>query len=113
MLKIFLSILFVFLAAGMSAQRSFPLLSPDTSLFRPGTVKNACTNDIILYNLRKDPAFKEKEERMNSAIQYAYRSLGGDTITVPVVVHIINQDPGSITDQQVIDGLQNLNDAYS
>ena len=87
-------------------------LEDSAKLFSSPT-RNICSNDIILYNLRKDPAFVAKEEEMNKAILTASRSLTGDTITLPVVVHIINENPNSITDAQVITGIQNLNDAYS
>jgi len=33
--------------------------------------------------------------------------------TVPVVVHIISQNPYAITDQQIIDSINNLNDAFA
>lgn len=37
----------------------------------------------------------------------------GGAYTVPVVVHIISQNPNAITDQQVIDGIKDLNDAFA
>ncbi|MBC7510497.1 MAG: hypothetical protein H7320_17370, partial [Ferruginibacter sp.] len=72
-----------------------------------------CYNDVLLNNLRKGRAFREKEDKMNLKIRnYPYRS-NGAIITLPVVVHIINTNPTLITDLQVIDGIKLLNDAYS
>ena len=40
------------------------------------------------------------------------RTLAG-AYTVPVVVHIISQNPDAITDQQIIDAIKDLNDAFA
>ena len=34
-------------------------------------------------------------------------------IVVPVVVHIISKNPGAITDQQIIDSIADLNNAFA
>jgi len=72
-----------------------------------------CYNDVLLNNLRKGRAFREKEDKMNLKIRnYPHRSSGA-IITLPVVVHIINTNLSLITDLTVIDGIKLLNDAYS
>lgn len=108
-------VFFLLAVAGNSsfAQQKFKPL-PD-SVRKPlgSSTAHACSNDMLLFSLRKDPSYKSREEAMNRAILAASRSLSGDTIILPVVVHIIDQNPGSITDQDVIDGIAALNDAYS
>ena len=49
---------------------------------------------------------------MNLDIRNAIDSVG-DTIYLPVIVHIINPIPFSIADAQIINGINLLNDAYS
>ncbi|MEO6719422.1 MAG: M43 family zinc metalloprotease [Ferruginibacter sp.] len=49
---------------------------------------------------------------MNRVILNAFRTLNVNIVTLPVVVHIINQAPNSITDPQVISGINDLNDAF-
>ena len=92
------------------AQRTISNSFPDTAAI---SKRNACSNDIMLYNLRKDPVYKAREEAMNKAIRDAYRSINGDTIILPVVIHIIDQNPASVTDLDVLAGVQDLNDAFS
>ena len=90
--------------ASFSQQHKTPLSGSDT---------RKCVQDIRLFNLRKNASFRIREDAMNEAIMMASRALPGDTLTLPVVIHIINQDPLSISDQDVIDGVQDLNDAFS
>ena len=35
------------------------------------------------------------------------------TLVIPVVFHIISQNPGAISDQQIIDAVADLNDAFA
>lgn len=72
-----------------------------------------CDNDVMLYQSRKDPAYKAKEAKMNAEIAAFSARIMDQPVYLPVVVHIINIDPASITDSQVIAGIQLLNDAYS
>src|SRR5664279_1952520 len=43
----------------------------------------------------------------------AYPQSGSGALVIPVVFHIISNNPGSITDQQIIDAVADLNDAFS
>jgi gliding motility-associated-like protein len=72
-----------------------------------------CGNDLRLYELRKDPKFKNQEDQMNREILSAAGSLSDDTITLPVVVHIINSNPYAISDAYIANGIKDLNDAFS
>lgn len=79
-----------------------------------------CGADILLKQRRKDPAFLEKERAINQLIlQKHYKTVPGiaervpGTITLPVVFHIVNEDPNAYPDADVLAALQRLNDAYS
>src|SRR5882724_11555710 len=57
----------------------------------------------------------QKEKTNNSSGTNANnfaKQLAGN-YTIPVVVHIINQNPDAITDQQIIDAIKDLNDAFA
>jgi gliding motility-associated-like protein len=81
------------------------------------TAIRPCGADQLLTRLRKDPAFVAKEKSINQAIaKKHYLNMGAAppaVITLPVVVHIINEDPNAYTDAAVIQAIQALNDAYS
>lgn len=106
-------IIFVYLPQLASAQQ----IQSDDAAELPtpagSNINRMCRNDLLLYQLRKNPDFVAKEAAMNQAILNAYRMLPGDTLTLPVVVHIINSDPNSVTDAEVIAGIADLNDAFS
>ena len=76
-----------------------------------------CGTDRLLAQLRKDPAFVEKERAINQILAKKHYSAVSAAppvvITLPVVVHIINEDPNAYTDAAVIQAIQALNDAYS
>lgn len=97
----------------LRAQRPSPKPFPDSASVYNPALSNICNNDMNLFRLRKDPAFKAREEQMNRQIMNAVTQLPGDTITVPVVFHIVNQDPNSIGDGAILSALQDLNDAFS
>lgn len=77
-------------------------------------VPEACGTDVILHNAREDARFKAAEDKMNADIlNYNQRVDSTATIiTLPVVFHIVNQNPGAITDVQIINALNDLNDAF-
>lgn len=83
------------------------------SLLQHKALPGNCGNDVMLYRMRKDPAFKAKEDKMNSEILGAQGRGTGGIVTLPVVVHIINTNPAAITDAQVISGINDLNAAFS
>jgi gliding motility-associated-like protein len=76
-----------------------------------------CGTDRLLTQLRKNPAFAAKEKAINQALvkkHYLGVSAAPPAIvTLPVVVHIINEDPNAYTDAAVAQAIQALNDAYS
>jgi hypothetical protein len=112
--KIFLSLGILLISLNLMAQQPVLVHFPDSSGLPHTTATSNCCNDMLLYQLRKDPGFKAKEEKMNREILNAIYKISTDTIiTLPVVVHIINENPNSITDLQVINGINDLNDAFS
>jgi len=78
----------------------------------------ACGTDILLAQKRKDPIFAAKEKAINAAILQrtllarASRTMTAD-YTLPVVFHIINANPASITDAAILSALQAMNEAFS
>lgn len=114
-LRMLLSLFLICLVVSFGAAAQQPL--PQSYLDSAGLNQNDLTNcglDRMLTGLRADPVFKQREERMNSEIKRALGSPLADTIiTIPVVVHIVNNNPFAITDAQVIAGIQLLNDAFS
>jgi len=49
---------------------------------------------------------------LSGTISFSQAPLSGN-IVVPVVVHIISKNPGAITDQQIIDSIADLNNAFA
>jgi gliding motility-associated-like protein len=111
--KLFLLFAVYFFSLKVAAQQSIANLSDSAALFSK-TVSRICSHDKMLYELRKDPFYVQREAKMNQEIRNAISKINADTIiTLPVVVHIINPNPYAITDLQVIDGINLLNDAFS
>lgn len=102
---ILLSVLFLILPFISFAQEGMPV---DV---RP------CGTDRLLMQLRKDPDFVAREKAINQLLvnkHYSNVSAAPPAVvTLPVVVHIINEDPNAYTDAAVIQAIQSLNDAYS
>jgi gliding motility-associated-like protein len=76
-----------------------------------------CGSDRLLAQLRKDPTYLQKERAIDQVLQQMHyarvAAAPPGIITVPVVVHIINEDPNAYTDAAVIQAIQALNEAYS
>jgi len=91
------------------------------SMLLAGSQNINCGIDNLLKELRKNPAYVAKEKKMNDAIYNRLTSRvkvnginpNAPVITLPVVVHIINPNPAAITDAQVLNGINDLNDAFS
>ena len=77
------------------------------------TNSRICSNDMLLLELRKDKNFVAREKMMNDQILHFLRPSAPDTLILPVVIHIINQNPYSISDAKVINGINDLNNAFS
>jgi len=104
-------LLVVFLLIGcisLKAQNKILSLPPNKE-----KILQNCGTDIMLQERRKNPQFKAKEDEMNARILRATGTLDDTIYTLPVVFHIIMQNPNSITDQNVMNELKNLNDIFS
>ena len=78
----------------------------------------ACGTDIMVARQRLNPAFAAREKAINHAILlHSMASSGARSMavayTLPVVFHIINANPSSITDAAVLAALQSMNEAFS
>ena len=97
--------------SSVTAQYKQPL--PGGPVYDTTNKRQDCGTDILLKQLRTSPAAREKEAQMNREILRYVKRTDTATVTLPVVIHIINENPNAVTDQQIIDGLKDLNDAFS
>jgi gliding motility-associated-like protein len=100
---------------------------------------SGCGSESFTEMLRKDPAFVKQEQtqnlelrkktlaRRNLLIQKKVTSVNDSkliilnapppapliNITIPIVFHIVNDNPDAITDQMIYDALVQLNDAFA
>lgn len=72
-----------------------------------------CGFDYFMENNRKTAAYLAKEANFNKRILNAGLSESNDTVTLPVVVHIISYFPNLISDATVINAVKDLNDAFA
>jgi gliding motility-associated-like protein len=97
-----------------------------------------CGADAFTQLLRKDPMFVVRENDLNEKIRTrvlqttnqrnlkntgynssnktaknVVKSLSVPVVTIPVVFHIVNQNPASITDQMIVDAVAELNAAFA
>lgn len=108
-----LSVTFIFICICTIAFAQTPL--PKSSLPEGAlqtSLTQKCSFDIMMDKLRKDALFVQREKAMNEAIKRMQRNATDTIIILPVVVHIINQNPFSITDATVMNAIAGLNDAY-
>ncbi len=101
-------------------KNSFPFT--DSILTLSGNSKSGCGVDNMLKQLRADPMFVAREKKMNDDIYRfittpnrvrLFGTLPATTVVLPVVVHVISDAPGAITDAQIAAGIKDLNDAFS
>jgi gliding motility-associated-like protein len=109
--QIFRWVVFLFLNQSVNlafAQQSIVKSFVDSN----NAFQHICSNDVLLQELRKDKSFRAREEKMNQQILHFARPAGNDTLTLPVVIHIINQNPYAVSDAAVLGGIGDLNDAF-
>ncbi|MES2003504.1 MAG: M43 family zinc metalloprotease [Bacteroidota bacterium] len=111
-------------ARHIAAQAVTPLTRyTDSVLINYDLQKASCSSDYLMEQLRKDPLYLAREKKMNADILRVLTGsnvkLNGGTGVVadpyllPVVFHIINTNPSSVTDATIIAALKDLNDAFS
>lgn len=106
-------IVFILLFIVNPAQAQQKLVFPDSTTKNKLQLQNACGTDGMLKELRKDPLFKKREESKNREILLSPSPPPDEILVIPVVVHIINDSPNTITNQMVQDGIKDLNDAFA
>lgn len=74
-----------------------------------------CGTDVLVSRLRKNPQYRQREEKMNQAIlsTSSTEPLDNSSYVLPVVFHIVSEDPSAITDLDIINALKDLNDAFA
>ncbi len=93
-------------------QYAQPVFPGNLSPLRPHK-QTSCATDVFITAARDGIAYQQQESRMNDLIR-SYRQVNDTGIlTLPVVVHIVQDDPYLITDQTIADAISDLNDAYS
>lgn len=86
---------------------------PNTALDDLTNKMEPCATDLLLQTLRQNNDYRKREEKMNRDI-LSYRPLDDNTIyTIPVVFHIVSENPALIPDAAILNALQDLNDAFS
>ncbi len=103
--------LFSYSVSAQVSDSALPLPFPTQAGVASG--KSFCGADLLLNTLRKSPAFLKAEEEMNLKIAMATRLLNEDTIVLPVVFHVLADDPFAIPDEELKKGLAELNDAFA
>jgi hypothetical protein len=98
----------------LNGQIRIPSINADSSQSFDNSGKLNCGVDLLLKDLRKNVIYVSRENMMNDIIQKKINGGPSDPVLVlPVVVHIINSNPYSISDADIINGIKNLNEAFS
>lgn len=78
------------------------------------------TMQVLALALKKDPNLKTKLEQRELRLQQAIKARGGQnqreqaiTAIIPVVFHIVLSNPNLVTDQQILDQLEVLNNDFA
>jgi hypothetical protein len=80
------------------------------------TITKCITDQLLEKQLQSDPSLKFRQNMMNLRIAGYQRSAAkvNQVLTIPVVVHVIHTNgPENISNQQIIDGIAHLNDAFA
>ncbi|MEP7108206.1 MAG: gliding motility-associated C-terminal domain-containing protein [Ferruginibacter sp.] len=113
--KLIWQVMFAILVSSVSLaqQGNLPMPYPVPGNLLQNNTSGICGADISLNRLRHDPEYIAGERQMNREILNFQRNLGEDSTIVPVVFHIINQDPSTVPDQVILNALMDLNDAFA
>ncbi|MBC7888880.1 MAG: gliding motility-associated C-terminal domain-containing protein [Ferruginibacter sp.] len=109
--KVILALLVSSVSVAQQGNKPMPYTAPANMIQNDGS--GICGLDNSLNHLRRDPQYKSGEAKMNREILNFQRGVNNDSTVVPVVFHIINQDPSTIPDQVITDALNELNDAFA
>lgn len=92
---------------------------PETNNTISGGNPPGCVMDILSQQKLQDPAYRQRVQHMNQSIRnFIDASHSQPTVqsvlSIPVVVHIIhNNGPENISNAMVMQGIQDLNDAFA
>lgn len=114
--RYFIHILFLLVLSCCSiytvAQQTIPVkpLQP----FNPGNQPTPilCSFDQMMSVQRSSSNFRVQEMKMNYDIQIKKSNTIDTTIILPVVFHIINQNPNSISNATIVNAINDLNNAF-
>ncbi len=110
--QLIMAVLLSFQSFAQKGKILMPYTPPANTV--PNDGSGVCGLDISLNSLRHDAPFIAREEQMNRQIMnYQQRGLNNDTLVVPVVFHIISQDPSAVPDWVLLNALKDLNDAFA
>ncbi|MES2515742.1 MAG: M43 family zinc metalloprotease [Bacteroidota bacterium] len=79
-------------------------------------ITKCITDQLLEKQLQSDPALKFRQNMMNQRIAGYHPSPAkvSQVLTIPVVVHVIHTNgPENISNQQIIDGIAHLNEAFA
>ena len=103
--------------SGLAALLLFPL-----ALTAQQPARNwSCGSDIVRRNALNDPAAQQRQMQIDQDAWHFFSQTttpaaarGLQIVTLPVVVHIIHDNgPENISDAQVLNGIQQLNEAFA
>ncbi|MCK7554489.1 T9SS type A sorting domain-containing protein [Chitinophaga sedimenti] len=93
------------------------LLLMSTLIWLPATAQRKCgTAEALQIQLQSDPKLRLRIQSMEQELQRVRPLVMAKTaaiVTIPVVVHIVMQNPNQVTDAQVLSQIQVLNEDYS
>lgn len=94
------------------AQQTIPVKT--NSPYSPNTPPSPilCSFDQLMTIKRSSSTFRVQEMKMNNDILVKKSNTIDTTIILPVVFHIINQNPYSITNTTIINAINDLNNAF-
>lgn len=72
-----------------------------------------CSFDQLMQVQRSSSTFRVQEMKMNYDIQVKKSSTIDTIITLPIVFHIVNQNPNSISNTTILNAINDLNNAFS
>lgn len=99
-------------AQPLSAQQARSSIHNNT--FENLPLHKCLTDHLTQQKINHQPSYLQLLEEMNHGILQSQGQATRDILTIPVVVHVIHQGGDeNISNQQIFDGIQHLNDAFA
>lgn len=96
----------------LHAQQDFPVKPNQAFPINTPPAPILCSFDQLMTIQRNSATFRVNEMKMNYDIQIKKNNTIDTTIILPVVFHIIHQNPNSITDATILNAINDLNNAF-